>query len=96
MVAFIRSDLKNLYTHFSEPRLDPWWNPAAESQAIDRAHRIGQKNSVIAYRLIAQDTVEEKIVKLQEAKRELAAAIFSADASMLKGLTASDVEMLLS
>ena len=76
--------------------LDPWWNPAAESQAIDRAHRIGQKNSVIAYRLIAQDTVEEKIVKLQEAKRELAAAIFSADASMLKGLTASDVEMLLS
>lgn len=76
--------------------LDPWWNPAAESQAIDRTHRIGQKNSVIAYRLIAKDTVEEKIVELQQAKRELAAAIFSADATMLKGLTASDVEMLLS
>lgn len=76
--------------------LDPWWNPAAESQAIDRTHRIGQKNTVIAYRLIAKDTVEEKIVELQAAKKELAAAIFSADASMLKGLTSSDVEMLLS
>ena len=76
--------------------LDPWWNPAAESQAIDRTHRIGQKNSVIAYRLIAKDTVEEKIVELQAAKKELAAAIFSADTSMLKGLTSSDVEMLLS
>jgi SNF2 family DNA or RNA helicase len=76
--------------------LDPWWNPAAESQAIDRTHRIGQKNSVIAYRLIAKDTVEEKILELQQAKRDLAAAIFSGDSTMLKGLTASDVEILLS
>ncbi|MGZ3650573.1 MAG: DEAD/DEAH box helicase, partial [Bdellovibrionota bacterium] len=76
--------------------LDPWWNPAAESQAIDRTHRIGQKNSVIAYRLIAKDTVEEKIVELQSAKRDLAAAILSADANLIKGLTAGDVEILLS
>jgi SNF2 family DNA or RNA helicase len=76
--------------------LDPWWNPAAESQAIDRTHRIGQKNSVIAYRLIAKDTVEEKIVELQQAKRDLAAAILSADENLIKGLTAGDVEMLLS
>lgn len=76
--------------------LDPWWNPAAESQAIDRTHRIGQKNNVIAYRLIAKDTVEEKIVELQRAKRDLADAILSADASLIKGLTAGDVEILLS
>lgn len=76
--------------------LDPWWNPAAESQAIDRTHRIGQKNSVIAYRLIAKDTVEEKILTLQQSKRDLAAAIFSADEKMLKNLTADDVEILLS
>jgi superfamily II DNA or RNA helicase len=76
--------------------LDPWWNPAAESQAIDRTHRIGQKNSVIAYRLIAKDTVEEKIVELQQAKKDLAAAILSADENLIKGLSAQDVEILLS
>jgi len=76
--------------------LDPWWNPAAESQAIDRTHRIGQKNTVIAYRLIAKDTVEEKIIELQSAKRDLAAAILSADENLIKGLTAGDVEILLS
>ncbi len=76
--------------------LDPWWNPAVESQAIDRAHRIGQKNKVIAYKLIAKNTVEEKIIELQKQKREVAHAIISADASLLKKLTAKDVEMLLS
>jgi superfamily II DNA or RNA helicase len=76
--------------------LDPWWNPAAESQAIDRTHRIGQKNNVIAYRLIAKDTVEEKILELQRAKKDLADAILSADSSLIKGLTAGDVEILLS
>ena len=55
--------------------LDPWWNPAVEAQAIDRAHRIGQSRHVFAYRLIARDTVEEKIAELQETKRELADAL---------------------
>src|SRR5207237_5944600 len=59
--------------------LDPWWNPAVEAQAIDRAHRIGQSKRVFAYRLIARDTVEEKVLSLQETKRDLADAIISAD-----------------
>jgi SNF2 family DNA or RNA helicase len=50
---------------------DPWWNPAAEDQATDRAHRIGQKNVVNSYKLIARDTVEEKILRLQGRKRAL-------------------------
>ena len=54
--------------------LDPWWNAAVEAQAIDRAHRIGQRNKVFAYRLIAKGTVEEKILQLQAKKRELAEA----------------------
>ncbi len=56
--------------------LDPWWNPAVEAQAIDRAHRIGQTDQVIAYRILAKDTVEEKIRKIQQEKSELAAALF--------------------
>jgi superfamily II DNA or RNA helicase len=76
--------------------LDPWWNPAVEAQAVDRAHRIGQTRRVFAYRLIARDTVEEKIVALQERKRELAESIVRADESMVSALTAEDVEMLLS
>jgi SNF2 family DNA or RNA helicase len=52
--------------------LDPWWNPAAEMQAINRAHRIGQTNKVFVYRFISAETVEEKIMKLQERKSELA------------------------
>ena len=51
--------------------LDPWWNPAAESQAFDRAHRIGQKNKVFVYKFITRNTVEEKILKLQEEKKAL-------------------------
>ena len=54
--------------------LDPWWNPAVEQQATDRAHRIGQTRPVVAYRLVAEDTVEERILELQAKKRELAAA----------------------
>ncbi|NDG85137.1 MAG: DEAD/DEAH box helicase [Proteobacteria bacterium] len=77
--------------------LDPWWNPAVESQAIDRAHRIGQKNKVMAYRLIAKDTIEEKIVQLQKQKRELADAIVNADhAALLRSLTPKDLDELLS
>jgi SNF2 family DNA or RNA helicase len=59
--------------------LDPWWNPAVEAQAIDRAHRIGQTRRVFAYRLIARDTVEEKVLALQQTKRDLADAIINAD-----------------
>jgi superfamily II DNA or RNA helicase len=76
--------------------LDPWWNPASESQAIDRAHRIGQPRPVFAYRLIAEDTVEEKILKLQENKRELADAIISEKNSVVRDLTVEDLTLLLS
>jgi superfamily II DNA or RNA helicase len=76
--------------------LDPWWNPAVEAQAIDRAHRIGQSRHVFAYRLIARDTVEEKIAELQQTKRELADSIFSADAGLMKALQPEDLEWLLS
>ena len=76
--------------------LDPWWNPAVEAQAVDRAHRIGQTQQVFAYRLIAKDTVEEKVVQLQNSKRELAAAIISEDNSLIRNLQKEDLEMLLS
>lgn len=76
--------------------LDPWWNPAVEAQAVDRAHRMGQSKQVFAYRLIARDTVEEKILALQSQKRDLAEAIVSADNSVLKNLTSDDLQLLLS
>ncbi|HMP79412.1 MAG TPA: DEAD/DEAH box helicase, partial [Pirellulaceae bacterium] len=75
--------------------LDPWWNPAVEAQAIDRAHRIGQTKPVFAYRMIAKDTVEEKIVALQQSKRELAEAIVRADTSVIKNLSMDDLQLLL-
>ena len=76
--------------------LDPWWNPAVEAQAIDRAHRIGQSRHVFAYRLLARDTVEEKVAELQQTKRELADAILNANAGLVRSLKAEDLEMLLS
>jgi SNF2 family DNA or RNA helicase len=76
--------------------LDPWWNPAVEAQAIDRTHRIGQTKSVFAYRLIARDTVEEKVLELQDRKRNLADAIIRADASLVSNLKREDLEFLLS
>lgn len=76
--------------------LDPWWNPAVEAQAIDRAHRIGQTRQVFAYRLIARDTVEEKVLELQKSKRDLADAIITADNSLIHNLTREDLELLLS
>ncbi len=76
--------------------LDPWWNPAVEAQAIDRAHRIGQQRQVFAYRLIAQDTVEDKVLQLQSTKRELADAIINADNSLISGLGRQELELLLS
>jgi len=75
--------------------LDPWWNPAVEAQAIDRAHRIGQDQPVFAYRIIAEGTVEEKILELQQEKRALADAIVAEDQRVLKQLTAADLEQLL-
>jgi SNF2 family DNA or RNA helicase len=77
--------------------LDPWWNPAVEAQAIDRTHRIGQTQRVFAYRLICRDTVEQKILELQQKKRDLADAILNADnQGMIAGLTRDDLEFLLS
>lgn len=76
--------------------LDPWWNPAAEAQAVDRAHRIGQLRPIFAYRLIARDTVEEKVLELQKTKRELAAAIIGEENSMIRDLRSEDLAFLLS
>ena len=76
--------------------LDPWWNPAIEAQAIDRAHRIGQARPVFAYRLIARDTVEERVLELQGTKRALADAIVRADASLIASLGRDDLVRLLS
>ncbi|MEM9158349.1 MAG: DEAD/DEAH box helicase [Verrucomicrobiota bacterium] len=74
---------------------DPWWNPAVEAQAIDRTHRIGQTTQVIAYRIIAKDTVEEKIRQLQRDKADLAESIIQED-SLAQGLNPEDLENLLS
>lgn len=76
--------------------LDPWWNPAVEAQAIDRVHRIGQKRAVNAYRFIAKNTVEEKILDLQNTKRDLANDIIDKKSSPLRSLTAQDIESLFS
>jgi len=75
--------------------LDPWWNPAVEAQAVDRAHRIGQANPVNAYRMICRDTVEEKIMELQASKRKLADAIISNQQSLISELTSEDLKILL-
>ncbi len=76
--------------------LDPWWNPAVEAQAVDRTHRIGQTRSVFAYRLIAKDTVEEKVLELQQTKREIADAIINQDNSLIRNLRPEDLTLLLS
>lgn len=75
--------------------LDPWWNPAVEAQAIGRSHRIGQTRNVFAYRLICADTIEQRVVELQQSKRELASAILDADGSLVRDLTREDLERLL-
>ncbi len=76
--------------------VDPWWNPAVEQQAIDRTHRIGQTKNVFAYRMICTDTVEDKILKLQERKRALARDLITDDEGFVKSLTREDVEYLFS
>lgn len=75
---------------------DPWWNVAAENQAIDRAHRIGQTNKVLAYKMIAQGSIEEKILKLQQLKKELFDNVISSDGASLKSMSEEDIEFILS
>jgi hypothetical protein len=75
--------------------LDPWWNPAVEAQAIDRAHRIGQENKVIIYKFITKDSVEEKILALQERKLALAEELISNEESFMKSLDSNDIRALL-
>jgi SNF2 family DNA or RNA helicase len=75
--------------------LDPWWNPAVEAQAIDRAHRIGRTRRVIATRLVARNTIEEKILALQASKRALADAILTADRGGLASIGREELELLL-
>jgi len=75
--------------------LDPWWNPAVEQQAIDRAHRIGQKNKVFTYKFITRNTVEEKILHLQKHKLKLSENLITAEESIVKMLTKQDIEMML-
>jgi non-specific serine/threonine protein kinase len=76
--------------------VDPWWNPAVEQQAIDRTHRIGQTKNIFAYRMICKDTIEDKILQLQEKKRTLAKELIADDATFVKNLSREDVEYLFS
>ncbi len=74
--------------------VDPWWNPSAEMQAIDRAHRIGQTRKVFAYKMICKDSVEERILQMQERKKMLADDLIQEDAGFVKNLTRDDIEFL--
>ena len=76
--------------------VDPWWNPAVEQQAIDRTHRIGQSKNIFAYRMICVDTIEDKILKLQEKKRALAKELITDEQGFVKALSRADVEYLFS
>ncbi len=75
--------------------LDPWWNPAVEAQAIDRAHRIGQKSTVFTYKFITRNTVEEKILALQQSKKQLASDIINSEEGFVKSLNSEDMLSLL-
>lgn len=74
---------------------DPWWNPAVEDQATDRAHRIGQTKNVFVYRLITKGSVEEKIMKLKERKRDLLDSVISTDRNVGKTITFDDIKDIL-
>jgi len=74
--------------------LDPWWNPAVEAQAIDRAHRIGQKNTVFTYKFISKNSIEEKILSLQQHKKKLAGDLIVTEESFVKDLSKEDIELL--
>jgi SNF2 family DNA or RNA helicase len=75
--------------------LDPWWNPAAEAQAIDRAHRIGQDKTVFIYKFITKNSVEEKILALQNAKLKLSTDLITTEDSFVKALSKEDISALL-
>jgi SNF2 family DNA or RNA helicase len=75
--------------------LDPWWNPAVEAQAIDRAHRIGQKKVVFTYKFISKNSVEEKILSLQQRKKKLVSDLIHTEESFVKSLSRDDIESLL-
>jgi SNF2 family DNA or RNA helicase len=74
---------------------DPWWNSAVEQQAIDRTHRIGQTKNVFAYKLICKDSIEERIIQLQEQKKNLAGSLISEEDGFVKALTETDIQYLL-
>ncbi len=74
--------------------IDPWWNTAVQQQAIDRTHRIGQTKSVFAYKMICKDTIEEKIIMLQEKKKILSDGLISAEDGFVKNLSEDDVAYL--
>lgn len=75
--------------------LDPWWNPAIEAQAVDRAHRIGQKNTVFTYKFISRNTVEEKILALQNKKKRLFDELITTEETFMKSLSQDDILNLL-
>ncbi|MEK6781097.1 MAG: DEAD/DEAH box helicase [Bacteroidota bacterium] len=75
--------------------LDPWWNPAVEAQAVDRAHRIGQKKKVFTYKFITRNTVEEKILQLQQRKLKLSTDLITTEESIMKQLTREDIAQML-
>ena len=75
--------------------LDPWWNPAVEMQAVDRAHRIGQENKVFIYKFISKNTIEEKILALQKEKTRLVTDLITTEASFFKNLSKADINDLL-
>ena len=76
---------------------DPWWNPAVENQATDRAHRIGQKKTVYVVKMIASGSIEEKVLALQRRKEAvISATIETTDAAVMESLTAADLSELLS
>ncbi len=74
--------------------MDPWWNPASENQAVDRAHRIGQKRNVMVYRMVSKNTIEEKVMALKEKKAKLFTAVLDDDAAFASAISADDVRSL--
>ena len=76
--------------------VDPWWNNAVEQQAIDRTHRIGQQSHVFAYRMICKDTVEEKILAIQQKKKMLSDELITAEDGFVKQITEAELQYLFS
>jgi hypothetical protein len=92
-------DVEGGHRRVCRPRVDGrvlvrWWNPAVEAQAVDRTHRIGQDKTVMVYRLVAADTVEQKVVALQERERDLFARVLDDDSALAGPLTAEDIRGL--